>query len=431
MTANKSNSSWPAIGYTSIAIICFNSLILFLMINLVVGAALDVKQHFRKKAATTGTPWAYKSFNPALSAVHPDLTPEEITSLIAETRHLTQTYDPYTQFKEKPSHGQYVSVDPRGFRLVAHQQSWPPPKGEFTVFFFGGSTTFGYGVEDSLTVPSLFQEVLARDYGIAAGVYNFGRGSYFSVQERYLFEKLLIEGFVPDVAVFIDGLNDFTNVYGEPARTKDLQDFMDGGEISLPRRVLRALPVTRALGLMQAPRRDDPGKSRDSFKKFPPAHQKEILRRVVERYLTNKRMTEALAREFNVVPVFVWQPVPVYKHDRQHCVFGGYDYDNGLPALRPGYQLMAETAEKQPLGRNFIWAADIQENLEKPLYVDAVHYGGELSRILAKSIAEKVRKRNLHEAFTAPGVSSTLRANSEPARKHEVGLTSLRYGGAR
>ena len=410
MNANKLKLSGVMRGYTSIAIICLNSLILFLMINLVVSAALDVKQHFKKKTAMAGTPWAYKSFNPVLSTVHPGLTPEGINNLISETRHLTQIYDPYTQFKEKPSHGQYVTVDPHGFRLVAHQQSWPPPKGEFTVFFFGGSTTFGYGVADPQTVPSLFQEILARDYGITARVYNFGRGSYFSVQERYLFEKLLIEGFVPDVAVFVDGLNDFTNIYAEPARTKDLKDFMDGGEISVSRRVLSSLPVMRALGLMQASRPDDPGKSREAFKSSPPELQKEVLRRVVKRYLTNKRMTEAVAQEFNVVPVFVWQPVPVYKHNRQYCVFGGYDYDDGLPALSPGYKLMADTVEKRPMGRNFIWAADIQENLEKPLYVDAVHYSGEMSRILAKSIAEKVRERSLHAAFTAPGVSSTLSA---------------------
>lgn len=410
MTANKPNSSWIVKGYSSLAIICLNSLLLFLAINLVVGAALDVKESYRKKAAMKGTPWAYRSYDPALSAVHPDLTPEGIDNLITETRHLTQIYDPYTQFKEKPIHGRYVTVDPRGFRLVAHQQEWPPPRGEFTVFFFGGSTTFGYGVADPQTVPSLFQEILERDYGITARVYNFGRGSYFSVQERYLFEKLLIDGFVPDVAVFVDGLNDFTNIYAEPARTKDLKDFMDTGEISVSHRVLSALPVIKALGLMQISRPEDPGKSREAFKNSSPESRKEVLRTVVKRYLTNKRMTEAVAREFNVVPVFVWQPVPVYKHNRQYCVFGGYDYDNGLPALRPGYQLMADTVEKQPMGRNFIWAADVQEHLEKPLYVDAVHYSGEMSRILAKSIAEMVRKRNVHAAFTSTGVPSTLSA---------------------
>lgn len=426
MTVKGLNSSWFTSCYTSIAIICLNSLILFVTINLIVDAVLDRKLHFRKQAAMAGTPWAYKSFNPALSAVHPDLTAEGITDLISETRHLTQIYDAYTQFKEKPIRGQYVTVDPHGFRPVADQQSWPPRKGEFTVFFFGGSTTFGYGVADSQTVPSLFQELLARDYGIEARVYNFGRGSYFSVQERYLFEKLLLEGFVPDVAVFIDGLNDFTNIYAEPARTKDLREFMESGEVSAAQRVLSALPVTRALGLMPVSGADDPGKSREAFKQSPPDQRQDVLRRVVDRYLINKKMTEALAREFNVVPVFVWQPVPVYRYNRQHCVFGGYDYDNGLPALRPGYELMAETVAKHPMGRNFIWCADVQENLEKPLYVDAVHYSGEMSRILAKSIAETVRERNLHTGFIGPEVPSSHRTESESCPQSEVGFAFLR-----
>ena len=67
--------------------------------------------------------------------------------------------------------------------------------------------------------------VFVRAYTILAEAVTF------CVQERVLLEKLLLSGFVPDVAVFIDGLNDL--VLLEPARTKDLRRFMEEAESTL------------------------------------------------------------------------------------------------------------------------------------------------------------------------------------------------------
>ncbi|MGO9572385.1 MAG: SGNH/GDSL hydrolase family protein, partial [Desulfomonilaceae bacterium] len=222
--------------YRILAVISLNCLILLLMVNLIAAGLLNMKTYFAKEAAMNGTPFAYKKFHESLTSVHPDLTENQITELIAETRKLSQAYEPYTQFKESPYSGKFVNVDPRGFRPIGNQEPWPPRRGEFTVFVFGGSTTFGYGVEDNRTIPACLQEQLVSDYGVSASVYNFGRGSYFCVQERVLFEKLLLSGFVPDMAVFIDGLNDL--VLLEPARTKDLRRFMEEAEIPLMRKII-------------------------------------------------------------------------------------------------------------------------------------------------------------------------------------------------
>ena len=75
---------------------------------------------------------------------------------------------------------------------------------------FGGSTAFGIGVPDDQTVASHLQTQLgtARD-GREVRVYNFGRGAYYSSQERALFERLIVAGYVPNLAIFLDGLNDF------------------------------------------------------------------------------------------------------------------------------------------------------------------------------------------------------------------------------
>ncbi len=385
--------------YRILAVISLNCLILLLMVNLIAAGLLNMKTYFAKEAAMNGTPFAYKKFHESLTSVHPDLTENQITELIAETRKLSQAYEPYTQFKESPYSGKFVNVDPRGFRPIGNQEPWPPRRGEFTVFVFGGSTTFGYGVEDNRTIPACLQEQLVSDYGVSASVYNFGRGSYFCVQERVLFEKLLLSGFVPDMAVFIDGLNDL--VLLEPARTKDLRRFMEEAEIPLMRKIIRELPVMKALAAMfPSPGYDETNLAK-AFKNTPLDQHTNMLRGVVDRYVSNKKITEAIARYFNVTPIFVWQPVPVYNYDRHYDIFGGFDCEGSFPALRPGYEMMARTVQSGTLGPNFIWAADMQQNLKKPLYVDAVHYSGEMTNMIAKYILDAIKDRGLRAEIQA------------------------------
>jgi lysophospholipase L1-like esterase len=385
--------------YKILAVISLNCLIMFLVVNLIAAGLLDMRTYFAKKASMKGTPFAYKKFNESLTSVHPGLTHEQITQLIGETRKLSQTYEPYTQFKEHPYSGKYVNVDPRGFRPIGNHNPWPPRPGEFIVFVFGGSTTFGYGVPDNLTIPAQLQEQLVSDYGVSANVYNFGRGSYYCVQERLLFEKLLLSGFVPDMVVFIDGLNDL--VLLEPARTKDLRKFMEEAEVPPIRKIVRELPIMKGLKAMfPSPGYDETNLAK-AFKKTSVDQHKKMLRGVVDRYLSNKKITEAIAKGFNVTPVFVWQPVPVYKYDQHYDIFGGFDCNGSFPALRPGYEMMARTIGTGTLGPNFIWAADLQQNLKKPLYVDAVHYSGEMTNMIAKYILDAIKERGLRAEIRA------------------------------
>jgi hypothetical protein len=401
--------------YTLVAVICFNCIILFVAINLVASTALDAQKYLRKRAALKGSSWAYTAFRESMSLVYPNMTKTQITGLITETRRITQGYEAFTQFKENPFKGRYVKVDPRGFRPIKNQKGWPPRKEEFNVFMFGGSTTFGYGVTDDLTIASHLQELLASDYGVKANVYNFGRAHYFSVQERLLFEKLLMAGFVPRLAIFLDGLNDLNRCDGLPAYTKDLEKLMRQGDVPWDRMVMAGLPVVKALSAMFTERRIGPATPQEWFRAASPDRRAIILQGVIDRYRLNKKITEAISKKFDITPVFVWQPVPVYKYDGSYSISGGTDYDSLLPALKPGYISMAKAVAARPLGSNFIWAADMQENMKKPLYVDAVHYSGEMSMILAKYILAAISEQGLvprlHRVKPSSHLGSGVTAN--------------------
>jgi hypothetical protein len=131
--------------------------------------------------------------------------------------------DPFLQFKEHPHAGKWVNIDKNGLRLSKNNGPWPPDSKNLNIFLFGGSTAFSWGVADDQTIASHLQVFLEGQSARAANVDNFGSSWYFSTQERIRFCNLLAEGVVPNVAIFIDGSNDFVQSSGEPEFTDELK----------------------------------------------------------------------------------------------------------------------------------------------------------------------------------------------------------------
>ncbi len=349
------------------------------------------------------------AFGGKFQGFFPDLAPVDIAELMAETLATYSRplrYEPWTQFREHPYTGRFITVDAAGFRHGADQGPWPPDARDFVVFVFGGSTTFGYGLPGGATVPSMLQTLLGRVGDRRVRVYNFGRGFYFSTQERVLFERLLHEGHRPDLAVFIDGLNDFYSASGEPEFTDRLTRLMAQPAAPPPTLldVLSATAIGRAATSLRArlastkpssiprapggPPEGSPPTAR-ATRPSPPASD-HVIDDVIRRVRRNKQLAEAAANAFDVATAFVWQPVPTYKYA------AGNQQDFGLHARSaPGYAAMADLVATGALGDNFIWCADIQQGLDEVLYLDLVHYTPRMARLFATCIADQLRARGL------------------------------------
>jgi hypothetical protein len=390
--------------YKSAALLLLN----FLVFLVVANVALYVL--FRVKDARTARHNAQEITriheNSSLRAVYPGMDAEAISQLIHETWSRPYAYEPFTQFKERPFHGRFVNVSEDGFRVSKDQGPWPPDPGNYNVFLFGGSTTFGYGVPDDQTVASYLQDDLRRATSATVCVYNFGRSSYVLEQERVLFEELLLAGTVPDLALFIDGLNEFAFPFG-PAETQRLQAVFDSKPDALDRwGWLESLPMTRfahfsrrvAVSAASHRRRSDP-RNTEPTAAFDDGkyHDPEVIAGVIARYLNNKRFTEVVAREYGTRAVFVWQPIPLYKYDLHHHLFATSDFGSNFFA-RYGYRYMADRMDEASVQGNFLWCADIQENLAEPLYVDKVHYTARMSALVASTISDGLVGHGLLQA---------------------------------
>ena len=364
--------------YVSGALLLVNTLVVFIVLNAGAYLLLSIYEYF-----TEADPVSEKYGEDRLETVYPGMSGGEIKELLHETWSRPYVYEPFTQFRERVSRGEYVNVDANGFRRSKEQAAWPPPADDINIFLFGGSTTFGYGVEDSQTIGSHLQERMRSLLGRKVNVYNFGRGFYFSTQERILFESLMAAGHVPDLAIFIDGLNDFYHYDGKPLYTERLARYVSGEARKITR--LSKLPVVKLFDAMLGTTGDSAEVLDDAAGKIR-YDDREILDGVIARYLENRKIIEAVAAAYGVRPVFVWQPVPTYKYDTGYHLFARKDFARHTFS-QYGYPLMKAYMDSHDQDDDFLWAADLQEGVKEPLYVDQVHYTGKFSSRLAEFIS--------------------------------------------
>jgi hypothetical protein len=387
--------------YTSSALILLNALLFFVLANAGLSVLFRIKDH--GSAQQTARAVAQVHENASLRSVYPGMDAESIHRLITETWSRSYAYEPLTQFKERPFKGRFVNVSEAGFRVSKNQGPWPPDPENYNIFVFGGSTTFGYGVPDDQTIASYLQDYLSEFTTRSVRVYNFGRSSYISTQERVLFEQLLLAGFTPNMALFIDGLNEFAFPAG-PAETERLRAVFDTKPSGIDRwHFVEHLPMTRlahfirrsAVGAFTrrpqvAPENVQPTPAFDDGKYHDPA----VIAGVIARYFENKKLIETVAAGYGAKAVFAWQPIPLYKYDLKYHLFATGDFGTNFFA-RYGYSYIERRVQEKPAGENFLWCADIQESLAEPLYVDKVHYTAKMSRLIAATIGAQIVERGL------------------------------------
>jgi hypothetical protein len=221
-------------------------------------------------------------------------------------------------------------------------------------------------------------------------VCNFGCANYYSTQERILFEQLLASGLRPDIAIFMEGLNEFAN--NPDTFFPAIQTAPSLGErISKLYEALPLYHLTIALKRRFVKETDAPTADASWQTNAPDSL---LIEATLVRYMANKKMITAVAYAFGVTPAFLWQPVPVYQYDLSLHPFTKPGRPGPL-ITQPGYQRAAEYIHIGAWGRNFIWCAHIQANAREPLYVDKWHCTAKFSREVAGCILQGLQEQLL------------------------------------
>ncbi len=361
----------------------FTLLLLVLLLN----ALLSLFYFYKDQQLKQTNPIVQKYGREALRSVYPSYSDQEQDVLLTETWTRKQQYESFTGFKEAAFKGKYLNVHPAGFRMGWQQGPWPLDTQYTNVFVFGGSTTFGYGVADTETLPSHLQRLLQKQQpGVRC--YNFGRGFYYSEQERALFEKLLVEGVHPDLVIFIDGLNEYAQPEPEfVEQTKALfaqqpgtlfQYWFQGIPLSRLARSLRY----RLLGISPEPPEPNHSCAPDS------------IQQIHSRYWQNRKLIEAVANHVKIPCVFIWQPISCFQYQPKDAFFlTPQEANDCYPGC--GYGQIATEWKKNADMDNSLWLADIQKSRIANRYVDKVHYTSAFHAEIADSIVSNLTRRGV------------------------------------
>jgi len=293
-------------------------------------------------------------------------------------------YQPFVEFLTRPYEGTHVHVTKDGFRTPKDGPA-SLATAKRKIFVFGGSTVFGMGVADGETIPAYLQSEVRQSGREDIDVYNFGVVSFYSTQERILFERLINLGYVPEVAVFVDGLNDAIacNIPDATEFSPRIRNALSGGAgrtlletYAIRSNVIKLINYyTDGKSLNKA----RPGAACDGGA----ARADAIMRRLD----SNRRMIAAIGRAFGITTVFIHQPVAYYGSPQHETAHEPPNAVANKESIRLLYEkIIAARTEGRAFVDNVLWLEN--ETIKESMYVDNVHYSPKFNARLAHIVFE-------------------------------------------
>lgn len=306
-----------------------------------------------------------------------------LRALLKEGAHVFESvYEPFVEYRTKPFAGTYYTFRSDGSRSNGPAAAERPAEGP-QVFVFGGSTVLGAGLADDETIAARMEQAFAAAGRPEVRVTNFAAAGYTSTQERLLLEKLLIEGRRPDVAVFIDGEEDFfqCNAADRTAWSRRLAAAgakdRDAEDVESER--LHLVELFRHLGGDKSVLVRDEGRFCETDSD---------LDVVIDRLDANRRMIDALAERWGFKAVFVQQPVPVWNYDNRKRPLPVSEEMLGhhVNAAKGYHRLSERRAAGRLWDKGLVWLAEA-EPAEGNAYIDVVHYSPRFAALIGERLA--------------------------------------------
>ena len=126
------------------------------------------------------------------------MTPADVDDLLKATATMRYRFAPWVGARERPMATRFVNVNAHGIRSNGTARENITQLAD-AIWFFGGSTAFGYGVTDRESIPAQLEAAIGRP------VVNLGVAAFFSAQENLLLFQFLRFGYRPSHVVFSTG----------------------------------------------------------------------------------------------------------------------------------------------------------------------------------------------------------------------------------
>ena len=342
-----------------------------------------------KYRGNTG-PTAYKRYVKPYTYVKENyikagMNEKDIKQLLAQTWVTNGwSYESVIGFKETPRKNKYVNISTLGFRRNSKNL---PSDEEFinqdldikneSIYFFGGSSGFGYGVKDSHTVPANIEK-LSKNYK----VFNFGRGYYYSEQENLLLDQLLKYGSPkPDKAIFLDGMNERCEIGSYQSQMKQMFAALATNKWDWSP-VEYAKPIVKIANVIKVKQR---GRNIVGVKIFTPTCKTNLTNNTLnlsDVFKSNLKMRDQICTEHKITCYTFIQPLPGRKNIHKHNQFS-QEYMNEKHKVL----LQASSSIKHKV----IDVSEALINIKSHAWIDNVHYSPEATEAIAKEIVKQLK----------------------------------------
>ncbi|MER8651503.1 SGNH/GDSL hydrolase family protein [Mesorhizobium sp. M1121] len=291
----------------------------------------------------------------------------------------------YTQTREPDYTGKFINVHD-GIRRTWNYEPSNSAKSRLNIYFFGGSTLWGWGSRDDFTIPSLVAKRLSQR-GISAQVTNYAVNGDVSTQSliRFIFE--LRKKNVPDLVIFYGGLVDALSACteGRPGLPLDRPDLE--GKSSRTASVRVGINLQNfALMRLLTQNAQLAGCSENLEMRSHGA---------AEVYLANIRFIKSISASLFVKALFYFEPQLT---DKTHVTRYEEDQIVKFEVRRPGANDLYSRMRRKLVDKN-------HQSVEKgvihdlrtifsdatgPIYMDGGHYGEEGNEIISRKITADI-----------------------------------------
>lgn len=313
------------------------------------------------------------------------------------------TPDPVTGFANRPGHrGAGITIDAAGFRAssadVASVES-----ARFTLLLLGGSTAFGWGLQDADTLAPLLEVELARRGFPRPLVLNAATASWYSWNEALYFREKA-PAFRLDAAVFLHGRNDLYWGWMAELEPEQRQGFLahrllTGSHPGRTQLLCEQSLSNHWLGGHLFPRAERPAVDLEAQG-----------RAVAGVYTANMTQVAALAEVRRLPTLDLLQPMLYFQRELLPLERASLDtgvgwskgYWRGLDALRSAQE---RVALNDYYARGALLGALDRESCSGLAYIDECHYSPAANRVLAAGMARELAAFLVRPSGTRPAIS--------------------------
>jgi hypothetical protein len=308
-----------------------------------------------------------------------------------EKKQLKTRYEPYLGWSRRPFSGETTTVNREGDRTHPLVSATPTKHARF----FGGSTIWGSGVDDSNTIPAHFN-ALFPDYH----VHNHGEAGFVSRQGLARLVNLVNQGAPMDLVVFYDGCNDSRSlcradvaINGHREQAK-MSRKLEHGWHTLNHLIGSIQNLIREIKKGERP----PSKCLED-----PNYARRVASTMVNNWRIAKLVAELGGAEFHAV----LQPVAeLGSPNLEYMTPGG-----GSTEFRVVYQFVWEIVRREKIA----WIHDFTDafDVDEYIYIDGCHVNGYGNHIIAEKLRNLLGRRDTANTSETLYSSPSLIAQSQ------------------